>query len=244
MILIKLKDVLDNYDLSIADLSDGTGIARSTLTPLVNSPDDVKGLKLETIDSICDFLGIDISELLEFKANDNKYSVSQYWTNKGLKKIVFLIKKKVGTKDRYSLISVDVGGFTFDSDNDNDLILNSRVSFLSKDEVESLKKDIDDLPDLNAFPKSNIFKDDLIKQTDENIIMTSKLLVNIIKREYQKIIDIPENMDITHIKINWNFNIKTANRIVYTFDITDKNKTILVDNEDVRFLEWIKLEDF
>lgn len=56
MILIKLEDLLKEYNLNISEVSDATGIARSTLTPLVNNPETVKGLKIETIDTLCDFL--------------------------------------------------------------------------------------------------------------------------------------------------------------------------------------------
>ena len=42
MILIKLEDLLKEYNLNISEVSDATGIARSTLTPLVNNPETVK----------------------------------------------------------------------------------------------------------------------------------------------------------------------------------------------------------
>ena len=64
MILIKLEDLLKEYNLNISEVSDATGIARSTLTPLVNNPETVKGLKIETIDTLCDFFGISLDELL------------------------------------------------------------------------------------------------------------------------------------------------------------------------------------
>ena len=73
MILIKLEDLLKEYNLNISEVSDATGIARSTLTPLVNNPETVKGLKIETIDTLCDFFGISLDELLEFKQEKSKY---------------------------------------------------------------------------------------------------------------------------------------------------------------------------
>lgn len=246
MILIKLKDVLDNYDLNIADLSDGTGIARSTLTPLVNSPDDVKGLKLETIDSICDFLGITIQDLLEFKPVSKKYKLSTYWYDEEQKQVFVLMSKKVGTKERYSLLKVDIGGFSFsDSINDaNTLFLNTRISFLNKDEVQDVIVNFSNFPTLTSFPKGNIFKDDLIKQTDENIKNTSRIIVNLIKLDLLKSLNIPKNLEVSHININWEFNLKTINKISYLFDIRNENIEY-VENSHVEnsFLSLLNIED-
>lgn len=246
MILIKLKDVLNNYDLSIADLSDGTGIARSTLTPLVNSPDDVKGLKLETIDSICDFLGITIQDLLEFKPESKKYKLNTYWYDEGQKQVFVLMSKKVGTKERFSLLKVDIGGFSFsDSINDdNTLVLNTRISFLNKDEVQDVSVNFNNFPTLTSFPKGNIFKDDLIKQTDENIKNTSRIIAKLIKLDLLKSLNVPKNLEVSYININWEFNLKTINKISYLFDIRNENIEY-VENYDVEnsFLSLLNIED-
>ena len=41
MIKIKLKQSMEDYGVTISELSEFTGIARSTLTPLANNPNTV-----------------------------------------------------------------------------------------------------------------------------------------------------------------------------------------------------------
>lgn len=66
LIIFKLKELMDKNNLSIADVHKITGISRSSLTPLINTPEDVKAIRTETIDKLCSLFGVHTSDLIEF----------------------------------------------------------------------------------------------------------------------------------------------------------------------------------
>ena len=81
MIKVKLKEVLKDKKLSITDVSNATGIARSTLTPIVNNPEDVKAIKFDTLDKLCTYLDVDLHEVIEFKQNESKNEILRFWVS-------------------------------------------------------------------------------------------------------------------------------------------------------------------
>lgn len=60
MIKNNLNVLLAERDYTATDLHEGTGISKTTLTSLVNNTG--KGVQMDTIDKICNFLDVDVSE--------------------------------------------------------------------------------------------------------------------------------------------------------------------------------------
>ena len=64
MILSRLKVLLAERNIKISRVSNDTGISRTTLTALAqNTP---KGVQFDTIDVLCQYLGIQISDFFEY----------------------------------------------------------------------------------------------------------------------------------------------------------------------------------
>lgn len=68
MIKITLNDVLNKRKMTISDLHKLTNISRSTLTPIVNKPNEVKSVQFETLNTICEALGIPLNEVIHFES--------------------------------------------------------------------------------------------------------------------------------------------------------------------------------
>lgn len=64
MILPRLKVLLAERNLKISRVSNDTGLSRTTLTSLTKNT--LKGVQLETIDTLCQYLGIPIKDFFEF----------------------------------------------------------------------------------------------------------------------------------------------------------------------------------
>lgn len=103
MIDLKLDKLLTKEKLTILQLSEETGISRSTLNSMVNG--STKGIQFTTLDTLCNFFRCDVNDLIEFtptvempelhsiavgKVTDNVYSVLFIYTytdKNGLKEI-------------------------------------------------------------------------------------------------------------------------------------------------------------
>jgi len=87
MIVIKLKELLEKNNVSINELSDETGISRTSLTQLANG--DSKMVRMETISKIMDFFSLDnITDLME-KISKYSYDVKQFKVDFKKKNISF-----------------------------------------------------------------------------------------------------------------------------------------------------------
>ena len=64
MINVRLRKLLENANISQAELARATGIRPSTICDMYNN--NISFLKLEHIEKICGFLHIQISDLIEF----------------------------------------------------------------------------------------------------------------------------------------------------------------------------------
>ena len=220
MILIKLEDLLKEYNLNISEVSDATGIARSTLTPLVNNPETVKGLKIETIDTLCDFFGISLDELLEFKQEKLKYFIQTYWYNDDFNKYTFLFGKKIGSKIRYSLLQINITGFSFDNRYDKGAMAIAETTFFTKEKTEEFLESVDDPPEFTSFPDKKIIESDTYKQPDKNIKIITKIIFDLIK---DKIIQIElfKKASVAYFKILWEINQKHSKRkLEFIYDIS------------------------
>ena len=108
MIKVKLKEVLKDKKLSITDVSNATGIARSTLTPIVNNPEDVKAIKFDTLDKLCTYLDVDLHEVIEFKQNESKNEILRFWVSQNKKFGVIEIKRSNPYSEKSGFISFSV----------------------------------------------------------------------------------------------------------------------------------------
>lgn len=253
MIKIKLKELLESHDITISDLSDATGISRSTITPLVNSPEQVKGLNLDTIDTLCDFFGIAIDDLLFFTPTSGKYTLSKSWFFEETGDYIFLFKKTIGKRERHSFVKIESKGiYSSFTPFENapkpvkeGLILITETTFLTKEETKKVISDIFFDIDINTFPEKNIFENDFSKQTEENIKFVTKLLAG------QLIKDIPHiknnfianlsDVDIKYIEFNWRFtHKKNVNFEKYLFDI-DKKEVITISDRSSFKLDYTNL---
>lgn len=223
MIKIKLNDLLDIHEITITDFSKDTGLARSTITPLVNRPGEVKAIKIETLNVICDYFGISIDELIEFIPDSNKYVMSQVYDSTKNDKVKFLIfKKNMGNSERYSILSIRFQK-AFYGDETSDGLFNAEISVLENKE---------DLPsDFNLVVRSkiipgNVFLKDFKRQSDEKKIATTKLIA-------KAILSIPPLSDypvLNHILLVWDdFPFFEKHLYTYPFDIyREKNDIDLV----------------
>jgi len=65
LIINKLSEVMGRKRLKISDVLEGTGLARNTVAELYHGR--VKRVDLETLDRLCNYLDVELSELLEHK---------------------------------------------------------------------------------------------------------------------------------------------------------------------------------
>ena len=75
MIRFDLKTHMDRMGISISQLSQKTGIARSTLTPMANRPETMKGIQFDTLDDLCTFFGLNPKDFIKYKPRKYEYSI-------------------------------------------------------------------------------------------------------------------------------------------------------------------------
>lgn len=69
MINLDLKKIMDEKGLTITDLHLASGISRSSLTPIINKPDEVKSIKFEVLDKICETLNVNLEDFLTYQSS-------------------------------------------------------------------------------------------------------------------------------------------------------------------------------
>ncbi len=74
MILCNLESLIADKKTSILEVSNDTGISRTTLTALKNN--SFQGIQLETINTLCKYFAIGIERLLIFTKYDFEFSCS------------------------------------------------------------------------------------------------------------------------------------------------------------------------
>ncbi|MBN6755890.1 helix-turn-helix domain-containing protein [Staphylococcus saprophyticus] len=62
MIKCTLKDLIERHEVTQTDIANTTGITRPTLLALMRN--DAQGIKFSTLEKLCDYFNIEISELL------------------------------------------------------------------------------------------------------------------------------------------------------------------------------------
>ena len=186
MIKINLKEIMDDYDINISELSDSTGIARSTITPIVNAPNDVKAISIDTIDTLCDFFGIDISDLITFTPRENKYKEYMTLYKDNLNQEYIDMTKKIGNKKRHIFIFISADNVGPDTEN----IYTVNITALSKNEYKKIKPSLKKSPELKEVMDGKTFFNDFKKQKRDVQTATTKILLeNFVstKQDFKKI---------------------------------------------------------
>ncbi len=78
MIFCNLKMLLSARNLRISRVANDTGISRTTLTSL--SQNDLKGVQLTTLDTLCQYLEINPKQFFEYHPFTFYYNVDVDWT--------------------------------------------------------------------------------------------------------------------------------------------------------------------
>lgn len=200
MISISLEKLLKKYDLNISELSESTGIARSTLTPLVKQPDAVQGLRIDTVNTLCEFFGVSIDDLLKFTPEKNKYQIfNLWWTNTDL---LIGMQKQLGSKYRQTLLSAT---YQFGV-SENYEFINIIIAPLSKKEINQIK--IENI-DTSAFMDGTIFIDDLLKKSSEIIIETIRIIATAVLKSNALSNFIPDRFNPSIVRVDWKTSIKS-----------------------------------
>ncbi|MEK2471177.1 helix-turn-helix transcriptional regulator [Tetragenococcus halophilus] len=229
MIKIKLKELLDKHDLNISEFSKNTGFARSTITPLVNNPYEVKALKIETINLICDYFGVEVSDLLEFTPETKKYIFTSISTDLENEKSQYLtLKKNLGNSERYVLLMVNFTAITVFDEDKEDLkevegAYRGEVLILGSDtnRPNNLGEDIE-----KELLPQEIFKRDFERQNRENKVITTKIIVDsLIQRE-----PLLSDKKLNYISLTWN-DFPFFERQNYTFEFAVENNEVSLVND-------------
>ncbi|WP_084676326.1 helix-turn-helix domain-containing protein [Carnobacterium pleistocenium] len=117
MIKLNLDSIMKEKNLSISDISKDTGIARSTLTPIVKNPDDVKSVRFDTLDKLCGYLDVDLSDLLIYSPNKTGMKLIKMWISKNREFGIFEIKRITTFSEKSAFVSFGIGH----SDSENHL---------------------------------------------------------------------------------------------------------------------------
>lgn len=75
MIEVKLKEIIESRGISITEMSNDTGIARSTLTPIINNPEEVKSIRFSTLDKICEYLNVELTDVIDYVPNKDNFII-------------------------------------------------------------------------------------------------------------------------------------------------------------------------
>ncbi|MFT9269482.1 MAG: helix-turn-helix transcriptional regulator [Liquorilactobacillus nagelii] len=174
MIKIKLKKLMHDYKINISELSNLTGLARTTITPLVNRPENVKALNLETVDTLCDLFGINVEDLLEFSPSKNKYETYKYWIRFDNQTAFIVLRKHIGNKTRYLLIGMSF--VVYPEKSNGAMLITLQPLSIKENNMLSLEK----LPPTREFIDGNLFIRDFNHQSTESRVKTSKVLLKVL----------------------------------------------------------------
>lgn len=225
MIRIKLDKLLESHEMNISQLSEMSGLARSTITPLVNNPDEVKAIKIETINVLCDIFGIEISDLIEFVPENKKYSIVKTWSSDTKENQYFiLMKKMLGNSERYILLYLNAQRIVLGEDSP-DGYFHSDISVLGKDERKYIPKNIENEIKNLTFINKEVFLKDFKNQKREVQMIASRLILKYLLR-LEPMIDYTVNA----VTITWS-DTPIFERIEFKFFI--EGNTIYLDDDDL-----------
>lgn len=214
MITIKLKQVMSEYGITITDLSDSTGIARSTLTPLVNKPDQVKGIKIDTLDTLCDFFGVSVGDIIQFSTSSHKYKIIASWLINNREEGFLDLVKRIGARERHTLLHV-VWTAIMDQDF---YAYRVEVSPFPKKDISTLN--LRNIPGINEFVDGKLFIRDFIRQNVSARVETTQAIVKILlANDFFK----AHIKTLEYITVSWNIGNMLENNTKYTYEFDVKN---------------------
>ena len=233
MIKVKLKEVLKDKKLSITDVSNATGIARSTLTPIVNNPEDVKAIKFDTLDKLCTYLDVDLHEVIEFKQNESKNEILRFWVSQNKKFGVIEIKRSNPYSEKSGFISFSVEnhaeikrGSKWEDDEFEEVEGSylCTLEIMNNEEIMSLNTKFGDFKIQNSItPMDQADLKKILEKTDRQELMD--LTVQII---FLFMINSSLKLHIDSIDISWSIGsvILDRQKNSFKFENDYKNKTL------------------
>lgn len=171
MLRINLDKLMDSYDITISELSESTGIARSTLTPLIKEPKNIDNVRLKTIDTLCDFFGVSTGTILSFKSIDvsHRYKIKGVWASPNQINRYADLYRIVGSKQRHILIKID-GNITLTTNGITSL--RSQITPLNLSTAKKTAKHLSNF-ETNGLMDGQIFYEDLKKRGDDDFIQST-----------------------------------------------------------------------
>lgn len=168
--IIHLKELTERYKISISDLSKATGIARSTLTPLIKSPSEIENVRLKTIDTLCDFFGVSISTLLEFNPTEfsERYTINSLWIAAVSSTAYIILIRKLGEKERAVALEMRMSFGANDDGPRISILINALSTEAAKQRIpEPIENNID----------GSLFYSDLLSRKKDDLKQVTKLLI-------------------------------------------------------------------
>lgn len=171
MLRINLDKLMDSYDITISELSESTGIARSTLTPLIKEPKNIDNVRLKTIDTLCDFFGVSTGTILSFKSIDvsHRYKIKGVWASPNQINRYADLYRIVGSKQRHILIKID-GNIVLTTNGITSL--RSQITPLNLSTAKKIAKHLSNF-ETNGLMDGQIFYEDLKKRGDDDFIQST-----------------------------------------------------------------------
>lgn len=167
MIRFSLKETMARQKVSIQDLSDNTGLSRTTISNISNNL--AQGIQLDTLDKILKYLGVTVTEIIEFQ-NDYifRVDVTSINYNKKIISAKFNFKNHIAKKDVSIPFFVDfehinkMTNFTFfnEQTHDDDITFitaaileqgRSGSTHLLTDNLKENMSDLKDSKEANSF---------------------------------------------------------------------------------------------
>lgn len=227
MIKLKLNEIMKQQKISITEVSKATGIARSTLTPIVNNPEEVKAIRFETIDKLCSYLDIGLQELVEYKQNEIENKIIGFWLSKDHSFGIIELKRSTLYNEKSGFISFSINRDVVSHGEEVEEINGSytcSLEIMTEEEIMTLNTKFDDFEIKNkvkAMEQTDLKK--IIKKMDRKELMdltveiVSLLMFNEIFKFHIEMIDL--RWLVGSIILD---SIKNS----FTFKIDDKNDTL------------------
>lgn len=248
MIKVKLDELLDEKNITILQLSEASGISRSTLNSMVNGT--TKGIQFSTIETICNFFKCNINDLIEFTPTveaptlksihvnheeENVYYILfiySFATRRGLEHTGVRLRIRV-TDDNQIILNMNIANdkeivnsvLDMKISNSNDIKVSKR---LKKDDL-FLKKEVDNY----LMPKDGKERfDSLVKHYNLSIENWDKLREHIDSIEGSITFKFSEKMDITDF-----FSVPYTTRTLFnSISVSDKNIIDKIRNDKERLI--------
>lgn len=221
MIDIKLSDVMKQHGITVSELSEYTGLARSTITPLVNNPSEVKGIKIETLNVLCDFFGVPTQEIIKFIPESKKYSFINLIKHPDNDAIFYMImKKKIGNANRYVFLSLMI--------DKNDILYEELCYIISISIKDSEDKNIPEsvwsfVENKNEILPAHVYLKDLQRQPKDIKGQNSVVIVNYLIQN-NIFTEISSNKDKARFEIYWDD---------FDFFDNEKTQTLIMENKRI-----------